>query len=218
MAAKKLENTQESEIRYDYRVKLYPDGKYHWMYDLHLLKNPMVLIDVCKVLGITLGIVACILFLIQACDTGMSLEGLGTVGKIMGIMVAIMAVLGLLGYLLYAAISGWIYTVHFIMDEKGVVHQQAPKAGKIARRIGMLNVLAGMASGKPGVMGTGMLSASHTSMATDFASVRKVKALRRMDTIKVNESFEKNRVYVNKDDFDFVYEYICSRCPKAKVI
>ena len=218
MAEKKIIKKQEPEIKYDYRVKLYDDGKYHWIYDLNMLKNPSVLIDVYKALGMTMVIFACIIFLIQACADGVDLEGIGITLKIVGIVAAIFLVLGLLGYLLYAAISGWTYTVHFILDENGVEHQQSPRSKKIARRIGGLTVLAGLASGRPSVMGSGMLAASNTSMSSNFSVVRKVKALRWMNTIKVNEPFAKNRVYVNKEDFDFVYNFIASHCPKAKII
>ena len=41
----------------DNRVKLYPDGKYRWVYEVPMLKNPTILIDVFKVLGISFGIV-----------------------------------------------------------------------------------------------------------------------------------------------------------------
>jgi len=215
MEKRKNTTTQNPGIQCDYRVKLYEDGKYHWMYDLHLLKNPAVLIDVYKMLGITVVIVGCILFLIQACDTGFQLEGLGFILKLMGIIAGITVVLGLLGYLLYAAMSGWKYTALFTMDENGVVHEQGPRAEKVSERIGCLVMLAGLLSKKPGVAGSGMLAASRSTMSTDFSKVKKVKAIRWMNTIKVNEPFGKNRVYVDNDDFDFVYNFIRSRCQKA---
>ena len=210
-------STQKQGIECDYRVKLYEDGKYHWMYDLNMLKNPAVLIDLFKVMGISVLIVACLLLFIQACENGLHLEELSFVLKLTGIMAAIMIVLCLLGYLLYAAMSGWKYTAHFIMDENGVVHEQAPRAQKIGERVGLLTLLVGLLTRKPGVAGSGMLAASRSTMRSDFSSVRKVKAIRWMNTIKVNELFGKNRVYVNKDDFDFVYDFICSRCQSAKI-
>lgn len=214
---KKITHKAKPEINYDNRVKLYEDGKYHWVYDLNLLKNPSVFIDVFKMLGMTIFIFGIILFLIQACSGNMSFKDMGFVLKITGLMAAIFAVLGILGYLLYAAMSGWTYSVHFIMDEKGVVHEEAPKTKKVAKWVGFLTAMVGLFSRKPGVVGSGMLGASHMSMSTDFAVVRKVKALRRMNTVMVNETFSKNRVYVTKEDFDFVYDYISSRCPKAKI-
>ena len=45
------------ETQADSRVTLYPDGKYRWVYEVPMLKNPSILIDVYKVLGISFGIV-----------------------------------------------------------------------------------------------------------------------------------------------------------------
>lgn len=208
---------KEPKINCDFQVKLYEDGKYHWIYDLHLLKNPSVLFDFFKALGMTVLIVSFFFFVIQACTNGLHLEEMQFVLKIVGIIAAIMLVLGLLGYFLYAAMSGWKYSVHFIMDENGVTQEQMPRAQKVAERVGCLTMLVGLLSGKPGVMGTGMIAAGRTTMSSDFSSVKKVKAMRWMNTIKVNERFTKNRVYVNNDDFDFVYQYIGSRCLNAKI-
>ena len=214
------QNTRKFEprprVEYDHRVRLCDDGKYHWVYQLHLLKNPAVLIDVYWVLGVTMVIFACIFFLIQACDSGLALENFSFVFEVVGIMTAIFFVLGLLGYLLYAALAGWKYTVHFTLDEKGVVHEQTKESAKVGKRIGCLAMLVGLLAKKPGVVGTGMLAASRTTMTSDFASVSKVKPVRWMDTIKVREGLEKNRVYVGPEDYDFVLQYITSHCPNLR--
>lgn len=217
MAENKIEKSQEPKVKCDYRVKLYEDGKYHWLYDLNLLKNPAVLIDLFKVLGITVGIVAFIIVAMQACENGFQAEDMLFALELIAIMAGIMLVLGILGYLVYAAMSGWEYTAHFIMDENGVVHKQAPRAEKVSERIGCLTVIVALLTRKPGVAGSGMLAASRTTMTSNFSSVRNVKAIRRMNTIKVNERFEKNRVYVSDEDFDFVYDFISSRCVNAKL-
>ena len=217
MAKKEIKKIQKELIEYNYRVRLFEDDKYHWKYDLHLLKNPAVLIDVLKVLGIALAIVGCFMFLVQACDNGVNIESLSFVLKLTGIMAAIMVVVGLLGYLLYAAMSGWKYTALFTMDENGVVHEQSVKAQKIGEGIGLLTILAGLLSKRPGVTGAGMMAAGRSTMSSDFSKVKKVKAIRWMNLIKVNEPFSKNRIYVNDADFDFVYDYISSHCKKEGV-
>ena len=217
MKDKKTANKYKPNIKCDYRVKLYEDGRYHWMYDLHLLKNPAVLFEVYWVLGVTMAIFACIIFMIQACSEGMKLEAFGFSLKIIGLTAAIMFVLGLLGYLLYAAVSGWTYTVHFIMDEDEVIHEQGAKSEKIGKRIGTLTFLVGLFARRPTAMGSGILAASRNTMTTNYSSVRKVMAVRWMNTIMVNEFMSRNRVYVDKDDFEFVYDYISSRCKNAKI-
>ncbi|MBR6180167.1 MAG: hypothetical protein IKQ77_03040 [Prevotella sp.] len=220
MAEKKIGKKSkglEPKIKCDHSVKLYEDGKYHWMYDVNLLKNPAVLIDVFKVLGWTVGIVAFFIAMVQACENGMHAEDMLFGLKLIGIMMAVMFVLGILGYLIYAAMSGWVYSAHFTMDEQGVVHEQSARADKVAKRIGCLTIIVALLARKPGVAGTGILAASRTTMSSKFSSVKMVKAIRRMNTIKVNERFQKNRVYVSDEDFDFVYDYIASRCTNAKI-
>jgi hypothetical protein len=46
--------------------------------------------------------------------------------------------------------------------------------------------------------------------------VRKVKRRRWMHLIKVNQLLDRNQVYVRKEDYDFVYDFIKSHCPKVK--
>ncbi len=208
---------RHARIRCDYRVRLYEDGKYHWLYDFHMLKNPMILIEVYWALGVTMAIFMCIIFLIGACSEGLNLETLEFTFEVTGITAAIFLVLGLLGYLLYAAVMEWEYPIHFIMDEKGVVHRQAPRAKKAARRIGCLTMLVGLLAKRPTAVGAGALAGSRTTMSSEYAFVRKVKAVRRHHTIRVNERFSRNQVYVCDEDFDFVYDFISRHCPSAKI-
>ena len=51
-------------------------------------------------------------------------------------------------------------------------------------------------------------------MYSEFGKVRSVKACRRRNLIKVNEVLNHNQVYAEKEDFDFVLNYISSRVPK----
>lgn len=81
--------------------------------------------------------------------------------------------------------------------------------------VGWISAFAALAAGKPTAAGSGLLSATKTSSYSTFSAVRRVKAYPRRHLIKVNEPFCKNQIYVD-DDFEFVYTYICSHCPKAK--
>jgi hypothetical protein len=63
-------------------------------------------------------------------------------------------------------------------------------------------------AGRPGVVGTGMLAGTRTRMYTSFADVRSVESCPGRNLIKVNELLNKNQVYAEDEDFDFVLNFI----------
>ena len=187
-------------------VQLYPDGKYRWVYEVNMLTNYSILFDVWKVLGISMGIIV-LLFVVIAIFDG-DWDSLAGMAPVLGIVALVMLVLGLIGYFIYAAISGWKYAVLFIMDEKEVVHQQMPNTVKKGQLIGALTIL--------GTVGTGILAQSRMSMISTLADVERLIPCRRMNLIKVNQRFAKNRIYVNDEDFDFVYNFLLTNCKNHK--
>ncbi len=198
------------------RVQLFPDGKYHWRYEINLFTNYSILVDVYKVMGISACIMWIIVFLIMACSGGLSTDVFVNSLQSLLIVGGIFLVLCPLGYLLYAWMMGGKYEVLFTMDENEVVHEQSAKSTKKAKKIGMLTSLAGAVAHRPGVVGAGMISASRTTMTSTLADVSRLIPCRRQHLIKVNQLLSKNRVYVCDDDFDFVYQFLLDNCPKAK--
>lgn len=198
------------------RVMLCKDGKYRWIHEVNMFKNPSILFDVWKVLGITMLIVIVIVGFILVISGDLDVDGMLGMGKAMLITAAIMAVLSIIGYLVYALIAGGKYIVLFTLDEKEVVHQQMPRSAKKGQIIGDLAILAGLATGRIGTIGTGMLAKSRTSMTTTLLDVKRLTPCPRMNMIKVNETLSKNRVYVCKEDFFLVYNFLCEHCMNAK--
>ena len=198
------------------RVMLCKDGKYRWIHEVNMFKNPSILFDVWKVLGITMLIVIVIVGFILVISGDLDVDGMLGMGKAMLITAAIMAVLSIIGYLVYALIAGGKYIVLFTLDEKEVVHQQMPRSAKKGLIIGDLAILAGLATGRMGTIGTGMLAKSRTSMTTTLSDVKRLTPCPRMNMIKVNETLSKNRVYVCKEDFFLVYNFLCEHCMNAK--
>jgi hypothetical protein len=198
------------------RVMLCKDGKYRWIHEVNMFKNPSILFDVWKVLGITMLIVIVIVGFILVISGDLDVDGMLGMGKAMLITAAIMAVLSIIGYLVYALIAGGKYIVLFTLDEKEVVHQQMPRSAKKGQIIGDLAILAGLATGRMGTIGTGMLAKSRTSMTTTLSDVKRLTPYPRMSMIKVNETLSKNCVYVCKEDFFLVYNFLCEHCMNAK--
>ena len=193
------------------------DGKYRWVYEVNLLKNPAIFFLIWRIFFfIFIGIFA-FTMLMDAINWPQDffpdrfLTNLSVLGCILMGMTALVA----LGYLIYAAIMGGKYCVLFEMDEKGVNHKQMPKQAKKAEMLSALTAAAGFASGRLAVIGAGM-NAARTEMYSDFAKVRKVKSYPRRHLIKVNGLFSHNQVYTKKEDFSFVKDYIIAHCPNLK--
>ncbi len=209
----KASQSVESKTYQGKEVRLCSDGKYRWAYEMHLLKNPTIFFTVLKVMMISVGIVWLFGLVIGLGD--MSLDYFLFWTKLTGIMIGIFFVLTIIGILITAAILGK-YVVLFEMDENEVVHIQMPRQVKKAEVIGFITVLVGAMAKNPTTMGAGLLAASKSKSSSEFANVRRVKAYRKRNLIKVNQLFNKNQVYVADEDFDFVYDFIKSRCTKAK--
>lgn len=211
---RKQTKTKYSDVRFTHPV-LCPDGKYRWVFDIYMLKNPSILFDVYWVLLISFGIVWLIVMMMGGCAGHMKLADVWGITKGFLLLTAVFFVIGYVAYFFVAWNYGWKYSVLFIMDEKQVVHKQLPGTEGKARAIGKLTALAGAAGGKAGMVGMGILVANRTSMTTSLDSVRRLVACRRMNLIKVNGLFSRNRVYVADEDFDFVYEFLSQHCPRV---
>lgn len=199
----------------DARVRLCDDGKYRWVYEMNMLTNPTIFLTVFKVfLYIILAgwlIFGTFLYLIHG-----DFEGFLEMSKGMLVALAIMAGLTLLGVLFLAAIYGGKYVVMFEMDEREIKHIQLPRQVKKAQAISLITTLVGLAAKKPTTAGAGLLAAGKSSSTSVYANVRRVVARRNLHLIKVNQLLNKNQIYVPDEDFDFVYEFIKSRCIHAK--
>ena len=209
----KASQSVESKTYQGKEVRLCSDGKYRWVYEMNLLKNPTIFLTVLKVMMISVGIVW--LFGLVIGLGNMSLDYFLFWTKLSGIMIGIFVVLTIIGVLITAAVLGK-YVVLFEMDEKGVTHIQMPRQVKKAEVIGLITALVGAMAKSPTTIGAGVLATAKTKSTSEFVNVRRVKARRRFNLIKVNQLLDKNQVYVADEDFDFVYNFIKSRCINAK--
>ena len=198
------------------RVKLYPDGKYRWIYEVPMLKNPSIIIDVFKVVGISLGIVWLFMVLLSVYDGDFSLESLCNTSMVFLGLMLVFAVIVFLAYVILAWHYGWKYVVLFTMDKSELVHQQMPYQVKKAQVLGALAAMIGGAAGNLGMVGTGVLAASRTTSISTLVRVNRLIPVRRMNLIKVNQKLHKNRIYVPDEDFNFVYDFLCQQCVNAK--
>ena len=203
------------------RVRLCQDGKYRWTYEFNMLKNPAIILVVYKIFGILLSIPFLINVIYLAKNGELQKEWndrlwSGSNPKVWLVVMAVFVVLILISYLIVAWTYGGKYIVHFTLDEQCVIHEQEPAQVQRARKLGLLTVLVGILAKRPSTVGAGMLSTARTTSTSVFANVRRIKPRRYIELIKVNQRLDRNQVYVPKEDYDFVLNYIRTHCPKAK--
>ena len=112
---------------------LCPDGKYRWVYDVPMLKNSSILLEVFWVLGISFGIVWLFVLLIGGCESHFRPSELWDITRGFLLLTALFFVLGCVAYFFVSWHYGWKYSILFIMDENEVVHKQLPGTESKAR-------------------------------------------------------------------------------------
>ncbi len=199
-------------------VWLAQDGKYRWVYEFDMLKNPTILISVMRVLLLAFGIIVGAMLVMHLAEGIMTtFEEYWHFYGGMLILLGVLLVLALIAYLIVAKSFGWRYMVLFIMDEEGLENRIMKQEFQKAQAMGWLTAVVGLAAGSLSTAGAGMLSATRDRSFSVFTAVRKVKAVRRRNVIYVNHLFQHNQVYAEKEDFDFIFRWIAEHCPNAKI-
>ena len=195
-------------------ILLCPDGVYRWTYEFSMYRNPAMLFTVWKAMALSVGLVWLFAAGIDLFENGFDAQGqLQLAGVFLLVFAGVGIVLGGLAYFLVAALYGGKYCVVFEMDGQGVRHSQLPKQFKKAQVLGAIATLAGAAGGSFSAAGAGMLAASRSTMYTEFAKVRGGRAARKRATIYLRERLNRNQIYVEPQDFDFVLWFIRCRVP-----
>ena len=189
-------------------IVLGTDGKYHWYYEFKLMKNPTILKVLWRIFFWIFVVMWAFLSIVNVSEGHFNMKDFLDFSKIfLLILVGIEALVGV-SYLLYAALQGFKYCVMFDMDGEGVTHTQMPRQFKKAQAMSLITMLMGAAAGNPGAVGTGMLAGSKQSMVSHWTAVKSIEINAKHNVIKVNERLNKNQVYAEDADFEFVENFI----------
>lgn len=193
------------------------DGIIRWSYGMNMWKNFTIFITLWKVLMIGAMFPVLLMTFLTLFEDGF-VEGFTIFFKMLVLMGGIMSGLALIAYPIVAILNGGRYQVVFELDSKGISHIQMEKQFKKNQVMAFITVIAGLASGNPQEAGVGLLAGSKQSSYSDFSKVQKIIAKKSRHVIYVNESLQHNQVYVAKEDFEQVKDYIVDHCKKATLI
>ncbi len=189
-------------------------GKFLWISEVPMGKSFFLLFEVWKVLGISAAVVWLII-LITGLLSGAGFSSFTTAFAAIGIAFGIIFVLSIPAYWIVTKANNGTYTVLFEMDDSGIDHIQI-KTEK-AKALDLLTVFLGSAAKNRTTTAAGILSTTGGSLYSRFSKVRKIRAYPKKGLITLSGALFRNQVYVDEENFEYVYDYIKRRCPDADV-
>jgi hypothetical protein len=187
------------------------DGSYQWLYELSLLKNQSILINFVKILFlITLSMSLMMVIMTMPRGVGLAMKMFLITW---GYGLLIMIVLLVLCYLLLSLIMGSKHIVLFKMDEKGVQRIHLEKHYNAAQAHAMLERISEYPAQSLTSAGAGILGATRKSTYTPFKYVKSIKVDPYRYTIVIKERFNKNIIYVDAHDYEYIKNLVIYYCP-----
>ncbi len=208
------QNHMESNPNLPEGIMLDEKGNYRWTYRLDMIKAPVLRNMLMKIMFFSCLGVGVFLAVIQLI-AGADLEEMATSFCI--IVFGIGGGLSLLTFIMYyivIPIHGSIYTVDHVMNEKGIEHIQSPEENERSEKMKKLVLILNLLNPDPAMMGMTMAAKEH--LVSEYKDVKKVVAARRYNLIKVNNTLQHNHIYAYPHQYEFVWNYVVSHCPKAK--
>ena len=199
-------------------ISIDENGKYVWEYEVDLYQNKVIFDLIMKILTGIFAFIVIVMTALVIMDGSFNWEGLWFFLKIAVPIFLFVYVLGFLSYRYYAYSLGGVYHMRFEMDEEGISHIPMQREREYNQKVGIFSMLVGLFTRNVGQVGSGFYVATLENIYSRFDKVTSVKADRKHDLINVNYVTLNNQIYVGKEDYDFVFDYIASRCPKARIV
>jgi hypothetical protein len=177
--------------------------KLTWELKVPIFKNPIIL----KQLGIAFGLPFGILIIILLAITQEI--------RYLFYFLMLIGFLFLLTYLAILVLYKGRYDVGFVIDDKGIRCYTQKAQAKKNKMINSLACIAGIALGKPGVAGAGLLAQSRQDETIKWKNIKKVKYKPKHNMMLIKGNFAENiAVFCTKDNYEKVKSEIDKRTIK----
>lgn len=200
------------------RVTRGEDGVYRWLYEYKMFSNPAMLFMLWRMFFWAIGI-GWIILIPFALILFAGWDSLFAVLLDFAVTVLVAAfTLGTIGYLVYAIHMGGRLFMLFEMNEEGITMTLAPKTFERQKGLMWLSIASGLTvSQAPNVFMDAAL-VNKKSQSSTFELTTTVLVKKWYSCLHLRQLLGYNLIYMDKEDFDFVWEYIKARLPgKCKV-
>lgn len=185
-----------------------------WTASIALLTNRFVLYDFGKVLGITMIVIAALMFIMLGVSGSHHdfWSDYLSVLRVFGLVIAGLAVLFLLVMLLF---FGNRFVIRFELSPTGIAWDTRMRRARLANR---LAIIAGALGRNPGVAGAGLLAAAQESGFISWSEVRKIRLHPALCTISIMNSWRVViRLFCTPDNYRAVADTLRRRLPRAVI-
>ena len=138
-----------------------------WDYAFPLLTNPFVMLDMCKVIGISFIAVCALLLTVGAIQGGSNFADMLRMIPVMAICVGVIAVIMVFVMLVF---YGNRFPAKFTVSHDGAMIEVTPTQKKLNTAV----IIIGCLTGKPGVAGSGFLARSQERQFFGWVDVSRV--------------------------------------------
>lgn len=199
-------------------IKMNNEGKYTWEYEMDFSKNKSLLSLIMKIMTFIFLFIIVAMAIIMGVNGNFDMDGFLYFLKIAVPIFLFVYLVAYLAFYFYVKSLGGSYHARFEMNEEGVTHIPMEKEKEYNQKIGKASFFVGMLTGNAGTAGAGAYLANIEDIHSDFSKVKTIKTDREHDIIHVNYLTLNNQIYVDKDNYDFVFNYIKDHCPAALII
>lgn len=193
------------------------DGAYHWKYHMDMMRNPVPLFTLMKLFLIICFCMGALLGLSVLIGGGDPMDAFQAFAVPAFGIGAFFMVLSLIAWCIMMLTRGGCYTFEFLMTEDQVVTIQTKEERERAKNLAAAGFVLSLLDKNLTMAGASMAVAAGDVFTSRYTDVKAVIAARRHDLIKVNNVLQHNTIYAEPHQYEFVWNYITSHCPDAKI-
>lgn len=187
-----------------------PAGDIHWDMEVPLASHPLMLASIVKAFFFA-GLIMALLLSFLIGLTGSPEQ----IPMIIGISFAAAAGIGVVGTLAAALIYRNRIDMHFVLDKRGA---RAIVTDKTARNVSIAAIVLGTLAGKPGAVGTGLITLSDRDRFAGWNGIVKARYHPRWNAVALANSWRTVLIlFARPENYAAVAAYVEKAMAKAKV-